>query len=149
MNKKEKIFSVIKKFLGHTGFCFTLIVMLLTVSLAIASPYGDMVIETKTFGWILLFSAVYALCDFVFAISFIESYLAKLSIHYVFAVLDFAVVIAWLSGVAVSSKQTLFVTIAFAFVYLIIEAVRAAVYFAGHKKKNEADEYKSLFSGQN
>ena len=149
MKTAEKIFSAVKAFLGHTVFCFTLIVMALTVSLAITYPDGTKIIDTSTFGWILLFSAGYALCSFVFDINFIDSYLAKLSIHYVLVVLDFAIVMGWLSGVAKTSKQTLFVTIAFAFVYIIVEAVRAGIHFALHKKKNEEQAYQSLFSGKN
>jgi hypothetical protein len=63
-------------------------------------------------------------------------------------VLDFAVVIGYLSGAASSSKTTVFVSLAFAFFYLIVEAVRAAFHFALHKKKNEEKEYTSLFSGK-
>lgn len=149
MKTTEKIFSAVKAFLGHTGFCFTFIVMALTISLAVTYPDETKFIDTSTYGWILLFSAGYAICNFVFNIKFIDSYLAKLSIHYVLVVLDFAIVIAWLSGISNGSKQTLFVTIAFAFVYVIVEAVRAGIHFALHKKKNEEETYQSLFSGKN
>ena len=148
MKKSEKIISVIKNLLGHTGFYFTLIVMFLIVSLKVAFPAGNKVVETNTYGWILLFAAIYAACNFVLKIKFIDSYIAKLSIHYVLIVLDFAIVMAWLSGVASNSKQILFVTIAFAFVYIVIEAIRAAFYFKTHRKSNEEENYQTLFSGK-
>lgn len=144
-----KFFAKFKSFLGHTGFYFTFIVMMFNAFLTIAYPEGNKVFETKMFWWILLFSAVYALCNFVLDIKFIESYLAKLSVHFILVVLDFAVVIGWLSGAAASEKTTVFVTIAFAFVYIIIEAVRGAFHFALHRKKNEEETYQSLFSGNN
>ena len=147
MQTFAKIFSKIKTFLGHTGFYFTLIVMIFNTFITIAYPNGNNVFETKYFWHILLFSAIYALCNFVLDIKFIESYLAKLSVHFVLVVIDFAVVIAWLSGAATSEKTTLFVSLAFAFFYLIVEAVRAAFHFALNKKKNEEQTYQSLFSG--
>lgn len=149
MKKSEKIFAAAKSFLGHTGFYFTLIVMAFNIMLTSAFPDGNKVFETAMFGWILLFSAVYALSNFVLDIKFIDSYLAKLSIHYVLVVLDFAVVMAWLSGAAASSKSKVFVIIAFAFVYLIVEILRAVLTGAKRKETNEKEEYQSLFSGKN
>ena len=142
-----KFFAKFKSFLGHTGFYFTLIVMIFNISLTLTFPEGTKVFETKYFWHILLFSAIYALCNFIFDITFIESYLAKLSVHFILIVLDFAVVIAWLSGAASSDRTSIFVTIAFAFVYFIIEAIRAAIYYATHRKKNEEENYQTLFSG--
>ena len=141
-----KFFGKVKSFLGHMGFYFTLIVMMFNTFISIVYPNGNKIFETKYFGHILLFSAIYALCNFVLDIKFIESYLAKLALHFVLIVFDFAIVIGWLSGAASSGKTTIFVTLAFAFFYLIVEAVRAAVYFSTHKKKNETVEYKNLFS---
>jgi hypothetical protein len=149
MKKSEKIFSAVKSFLGHTGFYFTLIVMAFNTLLTVSFPNGSKVFETAMFGWILLFSAVYALSNFVLDIKFIDSYLAKISIHYVLVVLDFAVVMAWLSGAAPSSKNKVFVIIAFAFVYLIVEIVRAVFHNMTHRKNNEKEEYQSLFSSKN
>jgi hypothetical protein len=144
-----KFFSVTKKFFGHMGFCFMTIIVLLLTTLVIAFPGGGKVMDTGTYVYLLLFSALHALCVFIFDIKFIESYLAKLSIHYICVVIDFAVTVAWGTGLATGAKQMLFITIVFAFVYLIIEAVRAAFHFATNKKSNEEEEYTSLFSGKN
>ena len=141
-----KFFGKLKSFLGHTGFYFTLIVMMFNTFITIFYPNGNKIFETKYFGHILLFSAIYALCNFVLDIKFIESYLAKLAVHFVLIVFDFAIVIGWLSGAASSSKTTIFVTLAFAFFFFVVEAVRAIVYFSTHKKKNEEVEYQNLFS---
>ena len=148
MQTFTKIFSKFKSFLGHTGFYFALIVMIFNTFITIAYPNGNKVFETKYFWYILLFSAIYALCNFVLDIRFIESYLAKLSVHFILIVLDFAVVIGHLSGAASSPKTTVFVSLAFAFFYLIVEAVRAAFHYAANKKTNEEKEYTSLFSGK-
>ena len=142
-----KFFSKFKSFLGHTGFYFTLIVMIFNAFITIAYPEGNKVFATQYFWYILLFAAVYALCNFVLDIKFIESYLAKLAVHFILIILDFAIVIGWLSGAASSPKTVVFVTLAFAFFYLIVEAVRAAFHFALHKQKNEEKEYTSLFPG--
>ena len=141
-----KFFSKVKSFLGHTGFYFTLIVMLFNAFITIAYPAGNKILDTAYFWYILLFSAIYALCNFVLEIKFIESYLAKLCVHFILIVLDFAVVIAWLSGAAASEKTTVLVSIAFAFFYLIVEGVRAAIHYSRNKKKNEKTEYTPLFS---
>lgn len=142
-----KFFSKFKSFLGHTGFYFTLIAMIFNTFITIAYPNGGKVLDTEFFGYILLFSAIYALCNFVLDIKFVESYVAKLAVHFILVVLDFAVVIGWLSGAATSEKTTVFVSLAFAFFYLVVEAVRAAFHFALHKKKNEEETYQNLFSG--
>ena len=143
MQTFAKIFSKIKSFFGHMGFYFVLIVMTVNAFITIAYPNGGKVFNTDYFWYILLFSAIYALCNFVLEIKFIESYLAKLSVHFILIVADAAISIGC---VAESSKTTVFVTIAFAFFYLIVEGVRAAFYFATHKKKNETTEYTPLFS---
>ena len=148
MQTFTKIFSKIKNFLGHTGFYFTLIVMIFNSFITIAYPNGTKVFKTEYFWYILLFSAIYALCNFVLDIKFIESYIAKLSVHFILIVLDFAVVIGYLSGAAESSKTTVFVSLAFAFFYLIVEGVRAAFHYSFHKKKNAEEEYTTLFSGK-
>lgn len=148
MQTFTKIFSKIKNFLGHTGFYFTLIVMIFNSFITIAYPNGNKVFKTEYFWYILLFSAIYALCNFVLDIKFIESYIAKLSVHFILIVLDFAVVIGYLSGAAESSKTTVFVSLAFAFFYLIVDGVRAAFHYSFHKKKNAEEEYTTLFSGK-
>ncbi len=148
MQTFTKIFSKFKSFLGHTGFYFTLIVIMFNALLTVAFPNGSKVFDTKYFWSILLFSAIYALCNFVLDIKFIESYLAKLSVHFILIVFDFAIVIGWLSGAASTPKTTVFVSLAFAFFYFIVEIVRAAFYFASRKKKNEETAYQNLFSGE-
>lgn len=149
MKTAEKIFSFVKSFLGHAGFYFTLVVMAFNTFLTVNYPEGNKVFETKMFWWILLFSAIYSLCNFVLKIKFIESYIAKLAIHYVLIVLDFSLVMAYCSGAASSSKGMVFVIIAFAFAYLLVEVVRGIIYSAAHKKKNEEKEYQTLFTSKN
>ena len=146
MKTAEKIFSFIKKFLGHTGFYFTLVVVAFNAFLTLGDQYGNKVFKTEMFWWILLFSAVYALCNFILDCKFIESYFARIAIHYVLIVLDFALVMAYGSGAASSSKGMVLVIIAFAFAYLVVEAVRGTVYGITHKKKNEEEEYSTLFT---
>ncbi len=149
MKTAEKIFSFVKTFLGHAGFYFTFTVMAFAVFLTVTYPDGNKIFETKMFWWILLFSALYSLCNFVLKIKFIESYIAKLAIHYVLVVLDFALVMAYGSGAASSPKGMVFVIIAFAFAYLCVEVVRGFIHSAFTKKKNEETEYKTLFTSQN
>lgn len=146
MKTAEKIFSFIKKFLGYTGFYFTVVVMAFNAFLTLGDTYGNKVFKTEMFWWILLFSAVYALCNFILDCKFIESYFARIAIHYVLIVLDFALVMAYGSGAASSSKGMVLVIIAFAFAYLVVEAVRGVIYGVTHKKKNEKEEYSTLFT---
>ncbi len=149
MKTAEKIFSFVKSFLGHAGFYFTLVVMVFNTFITVTYPDGNKVFETKMFWWILLFSAIYSLCNFIFKMKFIESYIAKLAIHYVLIVLDFALVMAYGSGAASSPKGMVFVIIAFAFVYLLVEIVRGVFHNIVYKKKNEEKDYQTLFTSNN
>ncbi len=147
MNKKQVV-SYIRSFLGHAGFYFALIVTVCNIIISLAFPTGDMGINTIMSNYIMLFCAIFALCDFVMEVKFIESYFAKIAIHFVLVTIDFAVVIAWLSNPARSPKTIVFAVIIFAVCFAIVDAVRVAVYYAKSKKKNENQEYTSLFTGE-
>ncbi|MBE6654482.1 MAG: DUF3021 domain-containing protein [Ruminococcaceae bacterium] len=147
MNKKQ-IASYIRSFLGHAGFYFALIVTVCNIIISIAFPTGDMGINTIMSNYIMLFCAIFALCDFVMEIKFIESYLAKVAIHFVLVTIDFAVVIAWLSSPARSAKTVVFAVLIFAVCFAVVDAVRVIIHYATSKKKNEKQEYTSLFTGE-
>ena len=146
--KKNKIISYIRSFLGHTGFYFTLITAVCNTVIALAFPTGDMGINTIMSNYILLFCAIFALCDFIMMIKFIESFAAKVAIHYVLVTIDFAVVIAWLSDTSRSAKTIVFAVLIFAVCFAIVDAVRLIVYYAKSKKNNEKQEYTSLFTSE-
>ena len=145
---KNKIISYIRSFLGHTGFYFTLITAVCNFIIALVFPTGDMGINTIMSNYILLFCAIFALCDFVMNIKFIESFIAKVAIHFVLVTIDFAVVIAWLSDPTRSSKNIVFAVIVFALCFAIVDVIRIIVYSAKNKKSNEKQEYSSLFTGE-
>ena len=116
--------------------------------LSVLYPNEERIFNTSMFGFILLFSAIFALCDFIMNVKFIESYLAKLSIHLVLTTIDFAVVLAWLSGAASSPRTAIFAVIFYIVAYVIVAAVRIAVHFGAAKKENEKKDYQKLF-GEN
>lgn len=148
MNKSQKITANIRSFLGHTGFYFTVIVMVFNTVLSIVFPSGDKVIISSTFNWIFLFSAIFALCDFVMQIKFIESYAAKVAVHFILVTIDFAVVMAWLSDRTRSAKSIVFAVIIFAACFFLVDVIRVIVHYARGKKANEKQEYRSIFSGE-
>ncbi len=145
---KNKVISSIRSFLGHTGFYFTLITTIYNVIISIVFPEGNVGINTIMSNYILLFCAIFALCDFIMLIKFIESYAAKIAIHFVLVTIDFAVVIAWLSDRTRTAKNIVFAVIIFALCFAIVDAVRIIVYYAKNKKRNEKQEYTSLFTGE-
>ena len=148
MKKSQNLLSAFRSFLGHMGIYFTVIVMFFNIMLASLYPNEERIFNTSMFGFILLFSAIFALCDFIMNVKFIESYLAKLSIHLVLPTIDFAVVLAWLSGAASSPRTAIFAVIFYIVAYVIVAAVRIAVHFGAAKKENEKKDYQKLF-GEN
>ena len=147
MNKKQVV-SYIRSFLGHTGFYFALIVAVCNIIISIAFPTGDMGINTIMSNYILLFCAIFALCDFIMEIKFIESYFAKVAIHFMLVTIDFAVVIAWLSDRTRSAKTIVFAVIIFAVCFAIVDTVRVIVHNVKSKKSNEKQEYTSIFTNE-
>lgn len=148
MKKSQKLLSAFRSFLGHMGIYFTVIVMFFNIMLSVLYPNEERIFNTSMFGFILLFSAIFALCDFIMNVKFIESYLAKLSIHLVLTTMDFAVVLAWLSGAASSPRTAIFAVIFYIVAYVIVAAIRIAVHFGAAKKENEKKDYQKLF-GEN
>ena len=144
----KKVTDNIKSFFGHLGIYFTVIVMALNFIISLVFPSGDAGITTSMFNWIFLFCIIFALCDFVMKINFIESYIAKIAIHFILVTIDFAVVIAWLSDRTRSAKSIVFATIIFAACFFIVDVVRVIVHSAKHKKTNEKQEYQSLFTNE-
>ena len=148
MKKSQKLLSAFRSFLGHMGIYFTVIVMFFNIMLSVLYPNEERIFNTSMFGFILLFSAIFALCDFIMNVKFIESYLAKLSILLVLTTIDFAVVLAWLSGAASSPRTAIFAVIFYIVAYVIVAAIRIAVHFGAAKKENEKKDYQKLF-GEN
>jgi hypothetical protein len=81
-------------------------------------------------------------------IKFIESFIAKVAIHFVLVTIDFAVVIAWLSDPTRSSKNIVFAVIVFALCFAIVDVIRIIIHSAKSKKSNEKKEYSSLFTSE-
>ena len=105
-------------------------------------------INTIMSNYILLFCAIFALCDFIMEIKFIESYFAKVAIHFMLVTIDFAVVIAWLSDRTRSAKTIVFAVIIFAVCFAIVDTVRVIVHNVKSKKSNEKQEYTSIFTNE-
>lgn len=148
MNRSQNIIRAIRSFLGHMGIYFTVIVMFFNIMLAALYPNEEKIFNTKMFLYILLFSAIFALCDFVMNIKFISSYISKLAIHLVITTIDFAVVLVWLSGAAESARNAILIVMVYVVAYLIVAAIRIAVHFKISNKDNEKKEYKKIF-GEN
>ncbi len=145
MTKKQQFIGAARSFLGHTGVYFTVIVMFFNVMLKIMYPEGEKVFNTAMFGAILLFSAIFALCDFIMNVKFIESYAAKLAIHMVLTAVDFVLVLVLMSGAASSAKTAVVAAVLYIVAYIIVAAVKLIIRAVKNKKENENKGYENLF----
>lgn len=142
----KKMISFCRSYLGHMGAYFMLTMLVFGfVSVAMESATVNLVLIWTA----LLFSALVALCDLVFAISALGSYLAKTVIHGVLTVASFAVSFIWVSGVIERGKTAVYGVLLFAVFYLVLAVIRCTYHFATSKKENAKKEYQSLYTPKN
>jgi hypothetical protein len=111
-------------------------------------------LESPTFNLVLLwagllFAGLVALCDLVFGISVLGSYLAKVVIHGILTVASFAVSFILVAGVIERGKTAVYGVIAFSVFYVILATVRCVYHYATAKKENAKKDYQSLYTPKN
>ena len=129
----KKLVSFIRSYFGRMGayFMFTMLVFAF-ISLAIESPTVNLVLIWSA----LLFGALTALCDLVYLLGFLSSYLAKTVIHGVLTVISFAISFIAVSGVIEHGKTGVYGVLLFSVFYLILAVIRCVYHYATAKKDN-------------
>jgi len=139
----KKFISVVNSYLGHAGayFMFTMLVFGL-VSLVLKSATVNLVLIWSA----LLFSALVALCDFLFMFPLIRSYLVNVVLHGILTIASFAVSFVWASGVIERGRTAIFGVFFFSVLYLILAVIRCVYHFTTTRKENAKKEYQSLYT---
>ncbi len=142
----KKVYSVVSSYLGHVGFYFLLTILVFSiVALVKVSSTFNLVLVWSA----LLFAALLALADGVFALKFLGSYLVKLVVHIILATVAFAISFVFVSdGVIEESSTAVVGVLAFAFVMILISVVRGVIHSAFAKKENESKAYHYLYTAQ-
>ncbi len=142
----KKLISFIRSYFGHMGAYFMLTMLVFGfVSLAIESTTVNLVLIWTA----LLFGALTALCDLVYLLSFLRSYLAKTAIHGILTIISFAISFIGVSGVIERGRTAVYGVLFFAVFYLIFAVIRCVYHYATAKKDNAAKAYQSLYTPQN
>lgn len=142
----KKMISFIRSYLGHMGAYFMLTMLVFGfVTVALESPTFNLVLLWAA----LLFAGLVALCDLVFGISVLGSYLAKVVIHGILTVASFAVSFILVAGVIERGKTAVYGVIAFSIFYVILATVRCVYHYATAKKENAKKDYQSLYTPKN
>ncbi len=142
----KKFVSIASAYLGHVGFYFLAVVLVFAlIALATASATVNLVLIWSA----LLFAALLALADGVYALKFLGSYLLKAFIHTVLAVAAFALSFVAVSGVIQSGSTAVMGVLLFAVLMVVITAVRCVCHYVGYKKQNENKAYDYLYTSKN
>ena len=142
----KKMISFCRSYLGHMGAYFMLTMLVFGfVSLVMESPTVNLVLIWTA----LLFAALVALCDLVFGLSFLGSYLVKITVHGILTIASFALSFVFVSGVIERGKTAVYGVIAFSVFYLILAVIRSVYHIATAKKENAKKEYQSLYTPKN
>ncbi len=142
----KKMISFCRSYLGHMGAYFMLTMLVFGfVSLVMESPTVNLVLIWTD----LLFAALVALCDLVFGLSFLGSYLVKITVHGILTIASFAMSFVFVSGVIERGKTAVYGVIAFSVFYLILAVIRSVYHIATAKKENAKKEYQSLYTPKN
>lgn len=142
----KKIISILRSYLGHMGayFMFTILGFSLIFAGAQATQFDIQLV------WVaLLFGALVALCDFVFAAKFIGSYFVKVLCHGMLTVASFAIAFSRYPSFENGAKTLFFATFFFALFYIILAVIRCSYHFAVSRKENKKKQYKNIYTPKN
>lgn len=142
----KKLISFLRSYLGHMGAYFMFPMLIFGfVSIVMDSATVNLVLIWSS----LLFGALVALCDYVYKLSFLGSFLVKMVIHGILTVLSFAFSFVFVSGVIERGKTAVYVVLFFSVFYLILAAIRCAYHFLLDRKENSKKEYTNLYTPKN
>lgn len=142
----KKIIAILRSYLGHAGayFMFTILGFSLIFAGAQATQFDMQLV------WVaLLFAALVAFCDFIFAAKFIGSYFVKVLCHGILSVTSFAIAFSRYPAFVNGAKTLFFATFFFALFYIILAVIRCSYRFVAARKENKQKQYNHLYTPKN
>ncbi len=146
MNKTDKIFSVISKIISRTGTYFMFLFLFVSFMAKLIIPDQTISYNLSLFAYVLLFSFIMSLIDFILSFKQLGIFFVRVTVHYVLSITDFIVVLCCLSKITSGGKQVLALSLFFTLVYAIVMTVYCLCRSAKLKRENKNKEYKNEFT---
>ncbi len=149
MNKTDKIFGVISKIISRTGTYFMFLFLFVSFVAKLIIPDQTISYNISLFAYVLLFSFIMSLIDFVLCFKQLGNFFARVTVHYVLSLTDFIVVLCLLSKITSGGKQVLALSLFFTVVYAVVMTVYCICRSARLRRENKNKEYKNEFTPDN
>ena len=133
MNKTDKIFGVISKIISRTGTYFMFLFLFVSFMAKLIIPDQTISYNLSLFAYVLLFSFIMSLIDFILSFKPLGIFFVRVTVHYVLSITDFIVVLCCLSKIT-------------SLVYAIVMTVYCLCRSAKLKRENKNKEYKNEFT---
>lgn len=146
MNKTDKIFGVISKIISRTGTYFMFLFLFVSFVAKLIIPDQTISYNISLFAYVLLFSFIMSLIDFVLCFKQLGNFFARVTVHYVLSLTDFIVVLCLLSKITSGGKQVLALSLFFTVVYAVVMTVYCICRSARLRCENKNKEYKNEFT---
>lgn len=146
MNKTDKIFGVISKIISRTGTYFMFLFLFVSFMAKLIIPGQTISYNLSLFAYVLLFSFIMSLIDFILSFKQLGIFFVRVTVHYVLSITDFIVVLCCLSKITSGGKQVLALSLFFTLVYAIVMTVYCLCRSAKLKRENKNKEYKNEFT---
>lgn len=146
MNKTDKIFGVISKIISRTGTYFMFLFLFVSFVAKLIIPDQTISYNISLFAYVLLFSFIMSLIDFVLCFKQLGNFFARVTVHYVLSLTDFIVVLCLLSKITSGGKQVLALSLFFTVVYAVVMTVYCICRSARLRRENKNKEYKNEFT---
>ena len=146
MNKTDKIFGVISKIISRTGTYFMFLFLFVSFMAKLIIPDHTISYNLSLFAYVLLFSFIMSLIDFILSFKQLGIFFVRVTVHYVLSITDFIVVLCCLSKITSGGKQVLALSLFFTLVYAIVMTVYCLCRSAKLKRENKNKEYKNEFT---
>ncbi len=146
MNKTDKIFGVISKIISRTGTYFMFLFLFVSFVAKLIIPDQTISYNISLFAYVLLFSFIMSLIDFVLYFKQLGNFFARVTVHYVLSLTDFIVVLCLLSKITSGGKQVLALSLFFTVVYAVVMTVYCICRSARLRRENKNKEYKNEFT---
>lgn len=146
MNKTDKIFGVISKIISRTGTYFMFLFLFVSFMAKLIIPDQTISYNLSLFAYVLLFSFIMSLIDFILSFKQLGIFFVRVTVHYVLSITDFIVVLCCLSKITSGGKQVLALSLFFTLVYAIVMTVYCLFRSAKLKRENKNKEYKNEFT---
>jgi hypothetical protein len=142
----KKVISIIKSYVGHAGAYFLFSIL----PFALLASATELAVDPLLIWSSLLFGALVALCDFLFVLPLIQSYLVNIFLHGILTVGSFAITLGAatkkINMTGQGGRTAVFGVMLFSVLYIILATIRCVYHFATTKKENSEKAYESLYT---